>query len=97
MEEIQKKGYDHIYTILKEYCHEIRKDRSYKRAISFFSDEYKNKNKHVSRINSTEYFCARKTEVNEFHYIYFSKDLYDIQMGSKSDRFKKIRKRVKRS
>lgn len=28
MEEIRKKGYDGGYTILKEYCHDIRKDRS---------------------------------------------------------------------
>ena len=28
MEEIRKKGYDGGYTILKEYCHDIRSDRS---------------------------------------------------------------------
>ena len=65
-----------------------KKVRSYKRAIPFFSDEYKGKNIKVVKIGETEYFCAKKPEDVEFHYIYFSKDLYDTQIRSKSDRFK---------
>ena len=75
---------DHHYLTVKP-----KKVRSYKRAISFFSDEYKGKNIKVVKIGETEYFCAKKPENNEIYYIYFSKDLYDTQIRSKSDRFKR--------
>ena len=75
---------DYHYLTLKP-----KKVRSYKRAISFFSDEYKRKNIKVVKIGETEYFCAKKPEDDEFYYIYFSKDLYDAQIRSKFDRFNK--------
>lgn len=75
---------DYHYLTLKP-----KKVRSYRRAISFFSDEYKGKNIKVVKIGETEYFCAKKPENDEIYYIYFGKDLYDTQMRSKSDRFKR--------
>ena len=41
------------------------------------------------KIGETEYFCAKKPGDNEIYYIYFSRDLYDTQMGSRSGRFKR--------
>jgi arginine deiminase len=37
-----------------------KKVRNYRRAMSFFNDEYKKKNISVMKIGSSEYFCAKK-------------------------------------
>ncbi|MEM3431531.1 MAG: hypothetical protein QW783_03235 [Candidatus Micrarchaeia archaeon] len=78
--KIRSLGYHYITLKPKRY-------RSYKRAIFFFSDEYKRKSIRGVKIGENEYFCAKKPEDNEMYYIYFSKDLYDTRMRFKSDRF----------
>lgn len=83
-----KKNKEKIRTMNYHYLTlKPKKVRSYKRSISFFNDEYKGRNIKVVKIGEADYFCAKKHDDNEFHYVYFSKDLYDTQIRSKSDRF----------
>jgi hypothetical protein len=70
-----------------------KKVRSYKKSISYFSDEYKKRNIQVVKIGETEYFCAKKPENDGIYYIYFSRELYGTQIRSKSDRFERDRKK----
>ena len=40
-EEIKKLGYDGKYTILKDYCHELRKDRRIRAVYRYETDQGK--------------------------------------------------------
>jgi hypothetical protein len=61
----------------------------YKKEIAYFKKQYDAKNVETIKIDNSIYYCAKMEVENELHYIYFSKDLYSIQIQEKNKKFKK--------